>query len=263
MNTFVRFWLLALTAAVSTSPFASDLPVIEHKTAIEISIGGSSMGFDASAYDKIRKVIGSAFANEVVDTLTVYGYGNQGGFSVCAEGKVENPDTKTATLLLKRLKTIHPQDGTTYSVQRVGHCFALTANTDKTPTFHVFKPNNSTTCNINSGIPLTTMRQELAAINVYSAKKVLPNGIFPNGCGFDTNENNIYEISETDIGQALSLGFNTLSEMALFALASSDYSKINNIPGHIYVNITFSIENHITCRRYDKTLNMKYVGACI
>ncbi|PPD39124.1 MAG: hypothetical protein CTY16_19415 [Methylobacter sp.] len=46
-------------------------------------------------------------------------------------------------------------------------------------------------------------------------------------------------------------------------ISSATASTMHNIPGHIYLNITFSVDGVVTCRRYDKTLNMKYVGACM
>ncbi|MFZ2451224.1 MAG: hypothetical protein WAW36_11970 [Methylovulum miyakonense] len=54
------------------------------------------------------------------------------------------------------------------------------------------------------------------------------------------------------------------AESGIFdGIISSARATQHNLPGHIYVNITLRSQNNVVCKRYDKTLNMKYVGACI
>ena len=51
------------------------------------------------------------------------------------------------------------------------------------------------------------MRKELGNIAVYSAKKVQIENELTGECGFKTNENNVYEIADSDLNKSLELGF--------------------------------------------------------
>lgn len=55
----------------------------------------------------------------------------------------------------------------------------------------------------------------------------------------------------------------TAETSLLDAIIPAAHATKHNLPGHIYVNLTLRSQNYVECKRYDKTLNMKYVGACI
>jgi hypothetical protein len=96
MNRFGLLFLLSIVVVTShaeTELFTNVTTVstvvkpIETRHAIEININGIGPAVDRMAYKKLRKTIGDAVTNEVIDKFVIYGYGKEGGFSGCIEGR--------------------------------------------------------------------------------------------------------------------------------------------------------------------------------
>ena len=147
MKNLVRFVLLITTLFASVTVLSAAHFKAEDRRAVEISIGGIGNGIDAGAYGKLRKVIGDAVTNSIVDKWVVYGYGSEGGFSGCIEDRPATVlPSKAFENTVKQLNNIHPKSGTTYSVQRIKSCLALPAVIKKPKTVYVAKPNDSISC---------------------------------------------------------------------------------------------------------------------
>ncbi len=201
------FLLIAMTAAVfsSSSLFAKSLPVLETRHAIEISIGGIGPGVDAGAYKKVRRLIGNAVADSVIDKFIVLGYGREGGFSACVEDRPTNQPTSPAfEKFVRQLKNVKPDPSTTaYNVNRVATCTPLVS---KPATVQVAKPDGGLQCE-NNGVALADMQTELGGITVYSASKENDGVIRVTLCGVNSGNLNVYEIAATDLTAAIALGF--------------------------------------------------------
>ncbi len=207
MKYLVRFKVLATTLFASVTAFSANLPTNEDRKAVEISIGSNGVEFDVAAYGELRKKIATAVANNVIDKFTIYGYGIEGGFSGCVEVNPTLTSSKAMEILVKQLNTIKPKSGTTYSVNPIESCSVLPVQAEKSITVHVAKLDSSASCEIGSGTPLTEMQKELVGIAVYSAQKLSDGSSQSDVCGIQTGEYNVYEIAESDLSQALALGF--------------------------------------------------------
>lgn len=192
---------------------ASEAPLNPERQAVEISIGSIGAEFDEGAYRKLRKTIGKAFAHGVIDKVTVYGYGIEGGFSSCVEAGSGSASGKAVTSFVEQLKAIQPKPGTFYSVQRIAHCLILPGAAPKPATVQVAKPDGSIGCALGSGASLTEMQKELGKIKVFSAWKLSDGLVRAEVCGFATGQYNVYEIAQTELGQAVALGFTLWSEI--------------------------------------------------
>jgi len=211
MKNFFCFTILTTTLLASTSAYSINLPSIENRHAVEISIGG----IDAADNRSFRTIIGRAIANNVIDKFIVYGYGSEGGFSGCAEDKpADAPPSKAFEKFVNRLSSFHPKPETSYSINRINTCLVLPSAVNKTATVEIAKPDDSISCNLSSGTPLTEMRKELGAITVYSAVKKLPDDSSNMvECGAQTGLYNVYEIAVTNLDQTIALGFTAWPEM--------------------------------------------------
>lgn len=90
------------------------------KKAIEININGVGPAVDEAAFKTVKQVIGNAVANGVIDQFTVYGYGDEGGFSACAQASSRS---KGFASLVKQLRTIQANPATTaYVLNPVAAC---------------------------------------------------------------------------------------------------------------------------------------------
>lgn len=216
MKNLIHYVILAITLLVSTIVFSATPFKLEDRYAIEISIGNIGNGIDAAAYNKLRKVIGNAVANNVVDELIMYGYGKEGGFSGCIEVKPSIPLPNPAFgKIIKQLNNIHPTSDTFYSAQRIKNCLSFPTLSNKVVTIKVAKANGSIACDLSSGKSLTDMRKELGNIAVYSAKKEQTDNVLTEACGFQTNENNVYQIAVSDLDNAIALGFSIQNEISI------------------------------------------------
>jgi len=231
MKNLVRFVLLTTTLLVCSAPFSANQPVKDNRHAIEISIGGNGTEFDVTTYNKLRKTIGIAVANSVLDKLIIYGYGIEGGFSGCVEARPGIAPSNTFVDFVNQLNAIQPQPGTFYSVQRISHCLSLPIAAKKPATVLIAKPDNSIVCTLDSGTSLTDMQEELAAFTVYSAMKQSDGLLNATVCGIPTGQYNVYEIAKTDFDKAVALGFVAWSEIAAFpALRSVLYPTYGLLP---------------------------------
>lgn len=205
MKKSVYFLLWFSGLLVSSALYAKPAPVVETRHAVEISIGGIGPGVDAVAYKQLRRVIGNAVANSVIDKFVIYGYGHEGGFSACVEDRPsDQPPSKAFEKFVKQLNGIKPDPSTSfYSINRVLTCPPLTIQPD---TVRIAKPDGSLQCE-NNGITLADMQQQLVGISVYAAAKESDGLIRPAVCGADTGVFNVYDIAAADLQQALDLGF--------------------------------------------------------
>lgn len=236
MKNLVRFMVLASTLIAGLTVSSADVVTEEDRHAVEVSIGNIQTGADRETYRKLRRLIGNAVENNVIDKFVIYGYGSEGGFSACVEDKPAlepQPPSQAFENTVKKLLAIQPQPGVIYSVNRIKTCLALPDSANKPLTVEVAKPNNGISCEVSSAIPLTEMRKELSDITVYSARKELP-GNLPTGCGFPTGESNLYEIAQADAVQAIELGFTLIgpiSRSSCTTTCTNHLRKITIAPG--------------------------------
>ncbi|MDO9105553.1 MAG: hypothetical protein Q7U57_11390 [Methylovulum sp.] len=93
--------------------------------AVEININGMGPAVDDAAFTTVKQVIGSAIANGVIDQFIVYGYGDEGGFSACAQASSRN---KGFVAFVKQLRSIMPNPATTaYTLNPVTACTPVSA----------------------------------------------------------------------------------------------------------------------------------------
>lgn len=187
---------------------------VENRHAVELSIGGTGYAMDRNSYKKVRKAIGDAVTNDVIDKFVIYGYGKEGGFSGCVEARNlgESP-SKAFEKFVKQLSAIKPPKKTTfYSVNRLETCPPLTPQVSKPTTVFVAKSDQSKQCDTASGVSLSEMEKELTGISVYSSEKKVDGLMHITLCGAETGMFNVYEIAETDVEKAKGLGFIEWSE---------------------------------------------------
>ena len=218
MNRFGLLFLLSIVVVTShaeTELFTNVITVstvvkpIETRHAIEININGIGPAVDRMAYKKLRKTIGDAVTNEVIDKFVIYGYGKEGGFSGCIEGRhlLTVEPSKNFEKLVKQLTAIKPNRKTTaYSINRVKTCPALVAEVEKPTTIFVSKSDESKQCDA-VGISLSVMQTQLIDITVYSAVKKSDGLMYIALCGAGTGNYNVYEIAAVDVEKATKIGF--------------------------------------------------------
>jgi hypothetical protein len=182
---------------------------IETRHAIEININGIGPAVDRTAYKKLRKTIGDAVTNEVIDKFVIYGYAKEGGFSGCIEDRpLTASPSKNFEMLVKQLTAIKPNRKTTaYSINRVKTCPALVVEVEKTTTIFVSKSDESKQCDTASGVSLSAMQTQLTDITVYSAVKKSDGLMHIALCGAETGNYNVYEIAAVDVEKATKIGF--------------------------------------------------------
>ena len=78
---------------------------------------------------------------------------------------------------------------------------------DLTQRAFVYKPDGSLQCGMGKKIEVETMKKELAGITVYSSENKNDGLMRIQVCGQPTGQNNVYEISASDLDKALKLGF--------------------------------------------------------
>jgi hypothetical protein len=218
MNRFGLLFLLSIVVVTShaeTELFTNVTTVstvvkpIETRHAIEININGIGPAVDRMAYKKLRKTIGDAVTNEVIDKFVIYGYGKEGGFSGCIDGRplLTVEPSKNFEKLVKQLTAIKPNRKTTaYSINRVKTCPALVAEVEKPTTIFVSKSDESKQCDA-VGISLSAMQTQLIDITVYSAVKKSDGLMYIALCGAGTGNYNVYEIAAVDVEKATKIGF--------------------------------------------------------
>lgn len=85
-----------------------------------------------------------------------------------------------------------------------------------TPNEHVLvsKVDGSLQCNMGKGVALDEMAQELtkAGITVYSSENRHDGLMHIQACGTPTGQINVYEIADSDLPEALKLGFRELEQ---------------------------------------------------
>lgn len=211
MNTIKKAVELLLMAGLfaNVATAATVVKPIESRHAIEININGIGPAVDRTAYKKLRKAIGDAVTNEVIDKFVIYGYAKEGGFSGCIEDRPSAAaPSRTFEALVKQLTAIKPNRKTTaYSINRVKTCPALVAEVEKPTTIFVSKADESKQCDATSGVSLSAMQTQLTNITVYSATKKSDGLIHITLCGADTGNYNVYEIAATDVEAAKKIGF--------------------------------------------------------
>jgi hypothetical protein len=79
MKNMIYFFGLVTMLIVNTTAFSASSPIKEDVHAVEISIS-SITGVDSKATHKLRKLIGTAVAKNIVDKFIIYGYDLDGGF---------------------------------------------------------------------------------------------------------------------------------------------------------------------------------------
>lgn len=130
--------------------------------------------------------------------------------------------------------------------------------------FLFFKPNNDVTFDTKG-----LVKNNLLNISLLEDGTLIASHPFANETTIIANENQLNQISLKQLHNiVIAVTEDNIdpkrAESGFFdGIISSANATLHNIPGHVYRNITFNGGNHITCRRYDKTLNMKYVGGCI
>jgi len=182
---------------------------VETRRAVEMSIGGTGYAMDRASYKRVRKAIGDAVTNDVIDKFVIYGYGKEGGFSGCVEARNlgESP-SKAFEKFVKQLNAIKPPKKTTfYSINRLETCPSLTPQANKPKTVFVAKSDQSKQCEATSGVSLSEMEKELADVNVYSSEKKADGLMHITLCGAETGMFNVYEIAETDVQKVKDFGF--------------------------------------------------------
>ncbi len=78
---------------------------------------------------------------------------------------------------------------------------------DLTSRTFVFKPDGSLQCGMGKKIDPNEMKKELGSMQVFSAVSKSDGLMRIQLCGHPTGQNNVFEISEKDLDQALKLGF--------------------------------------------------------
>ncbi len=78
---------------------------------------------------------------------------------------------------------------------------------DLTKRIFIYKPDGSLQCGMGKKIEPNEMKKELGGIEVFSVDKKSDGLMRIQVCGQPTGQNNIFEISEKDLDQALKLGF--------------------------------------------------------
>lgn len=211
MKTIELFLMTALFAPVATAGDVTEKAETRH--AVEISINGNGYAIDKTSYKKVRKAIGDAVTNDVIDKFMIYGYAKEGGFSSCVEERPSsNPPSPAFEKFVKQLNAIKPPRKTTgYSVNRIQTCPALVAEPIKPKTVFVAKSDESKQCDKTSGLSLFEM-QELMNFPVYSSAKKSDAMMHITLCGAETGIFNVYEIAETDLEKAKKLGFTEWTE---------------------------------------------------
>lgn len=217
MNTLQKTIGLFLTATLFTQvAFAATTKPLETHHAIEISINGNGYAVDKNSYKKVRKTIGDAVTNDVIDKFVIYGYAKEGGFSACVEARPSsNPPSAAFEKFVKQLNAIKPPRKTTgYGINRVQTCPALPAtDTSIRPkTVFVEKSDDSKQCDATSGINLTDMQKQLTDMVVYSSTKKSDGLMHITLCGSTTGMLNVYEIAPSDLEKAKMLGFTEVVE---------------------------------------------------
>ena len=212
MNTMQKTMGLFLTAALFTQvAVAETTKAVETRHAIEISINGNGYVVDKNSYKKVRKAIGDAVTNDVIDKFVIYGYAKEGGFSACVEDRPSsNPPSAAFEKFVKQLNAIKPPRKTTgYSINRVQTCPALpvTDTSIKPKTVFVEKSDGSKQCDATSGISLADMQKQLTDMVIYSSTKKSDGLMHITLCGAETGMFNVYEIAQTDLEKAKMLGF--------------------------------------------------------
>ncbi len=71
----------------------------------------------------------------------------------------------------------------------------------------IFKPDGTLQCNQGQKISLDVMAKELSEIQIFSSDNKHDGLMRIQLCGKPTGNNNVYEISSTDLERALALGF--------------------------------------------------------
>jgi hypothetical protein len=71
----------------------------------------------------------------------------------------------------------------------------------------IFKPDGTLQCNQGQKISMDVMAKELTGIQIFSSDNKHDGLMRIQLCGKPTGNNNVYEISSTDLEQALALGF--------------------------------------------------------
>jgi hypothetical protein len=212
MNTIKKALGLLLMTGIFTNVATAETVVELTETqyhAIEININGIGPAVDRTAYKKLRKTIGDAVTNEVIDKFVIYGYAKEGGFSGCIEGRsLTASPSKNFETLVKRLTAIKPNRKTTaYNMNRVKTCSALVIEAEKPTTIFVSKSDESKQCDAASGVSLSEMQTQLNEITVYSAVKKSDGLMHIALCGAETGNYNVYEIAAIDIEKATKIGF--------------------------------------------------------
>jgi hypothetical protein len=205
MKTLTLLALSIIALSNSALVSAKTTPVTGTGQAIEIYIGGIGPGVDMGAYKKVRQLIGKAVTDSVIDKFVVLGYGREGGFSACVEGKPSNQaPSKDFEKFVKQLNNVKPNPSTTaYNLNRIATCAPLVT---KPATVWVGKSDGGLQCE-NNGISITTMQSQLVGIGVYSASKQNDGLIRITLCGASAGNLNVYEIAATDLTAAIALGF--------------------------------------------------------
>lgn len=206
--------LFATQIAFANEMATPTLTKVETRRAIEISVGGTGYAMDSNSYKKVRKAIGDAVTNDVIDKFVIYGYGKEGGFSGCVEARhLGDAPSNAFEKFVKQLNTIKPPKKTTfYSINRIETCAPLTPEiVDKPKTVFVAKSDQSIQCG-GDGVSLSDMEKELAGISIYSSEKKADGLTRITLCGSETGMFNVYEIAETDLEQAKNFGFVEWSE---------------------------------------------------
>lgn len=208
---------LFLTVALSTQVvFAETAKSTETRHAIEVSINGNGYAIDKNSYNKVRKTIGDAVTNDVIDKFVIYGYAKEGGFSACVEDRPSsNPPSAAFEKFVKQLNAIKPPRKTTgYGINRVQTCPALPAiDTSIRPkTVFVAKSDESKQCDATSGISLADMQKQLTNMVIYSSTKKSDGLMHITLCGSTTGMLNVYEIAQTEFERSKTLGFTEVIE---------------------------------------------------
>lgn len=88
----------------------------------------------------------------------------------------------------------------------------LAGGTFAANTLFVFKPDGTLQCDKSPGIALGSMEQELRSvgIKVFSSRKAYDGREGIALCGAPTGQINVYEITPSDVSEALGLGFKQL-----------------------------------------------------
>ena len=80
----------------------------------------------------------------------------------------------------------------------------------------VYKSDESVQCDVNSGIDLDVMKQELIdeGIDVICSQKLNDREARSAACGVGTGDINVYEINASNISDAENIGFNSVDDLS-------------------------------------------------